>query len=116
MIMKVKVLMLFLSIFLYSCSSSITVSNIEEDLIGRRMMVSGNGWTFSKSEPRNITILKEGYQGEKATIIIHIDTWERNRDGDKYSGKIRLKYENINDGWDLMDIESLTFAKEGTYD
>ncbi len=107
-----SLLILLSVVFLTSCKPNISVKDIEKDIVGRRMGKWYNGWTFAKNEPRSIKILKAGYNEDEATIIIHLSTRNGGPSGEKYSGKIRLKYNWISPGWDLIKIENISFGEE----
>lgn len=65
-------------------------------------------WEFEKDEPRTISLVEEEYEGDKATIIIDMQT-----EGSEstMAGKLRLHYEWIADEWNLVRVENLTFKE-----
>lgn len=90
----------------FSSYSKITTEVIYQKIIGKSVGEGFRVWTFSKNEPRNITVIKSDYDGDNATIIIDIKTRSRRS---KAGGKVRLNFEWIADEWYIIKIDNLTF-------
>jgi hypothetical protein len=61
------------------------------------------GMVFDNTNIRGIKILDTKIKGNKAQLVIHMDTVS------SYSGKLRLHYELIAGEWTLLQIENLDF-------
>lgn len=97
----------------------ITEQEIATDIVGRRTGEYPLAWTFAKDEPKEIQLLQSDYSGDKATIVIHMNTetaqtapqiWLK-ESKEKMAGKLRLHYEWVADQWTLVRVESLDFKK-----
>ncbi len=102
---------------LIGCSShpKITLEAIQKDIVGKSTDEGIKSWLFSQNEPREISIVEEKYDGNKAAIIIDMKTKDLPGKGwfapatTHMAGKLRLNYEWIAKEWNLVRIENLTF-------
>jgi len=77
----------------------VTADQVEKDLVGKIV----GGWIFQKTEWRDIDIMESEYDGDKAKIIVNIDTI-RNK-----SGSLKLRYKRTGGGWKLYRIFNIDF-------
>ncbi len=77
----------------------ITVEKIEADITGR---IVGT-WIFQPKEWREIDIAESKYKGDKARIIIDLDTI-RNK-----GGQLKMIYKWIEGKWELSRIINMSF-------
>ena len=100
---------------LTGCSShpEITLENIQKDIVGKKAGEDLLAWTFAEDEPREISIVENKYEGDKATIIIDMKTQSAPAVliKSKMAGMLRLHYEWIANKWNLIRVENLTFKK-----
>lgn len=70
-------------------------------------------WEFGENEPRQIVVVEQRYDGDKAAIVIDMHTeGTQHFDKVKMAGKLRLHYERIANEWNLVRVENLTFAQQ----
>jgi hypothetical protein len=111
---KLSLLWILLAALLIGCTShpKITVEDIENDIRGRNTGEGLMSWRFESNEPRTITIINSKYEGDKATLIVNIDT--KSAPGSfirrTASGRLRLHYEWISDDWALTKVENIGFT------
>lgn len=104
---------LALVLIISGCGShpEITVPDIEKNIVGRDTGEGLAAWKFDANEPRDITIIESKYKGDKATLIVNINT--RSAPGSflraTANGKLRLHYEWITNEWTLVKVENLDF-------
>lgn len=98
---------------LTGCSShpKITLEAIQKDIVEKDTDEGFMSWTFHKNEPREISIAKSKYEGDKAEIIIDIKTERTAIFRVQMAGKLRLHYEWISKEWNLIRVENLTFKE-----
>lgn len=104
------------SIILFSgCNShpKITENKIQTDIVGAHVNLGSlDDWRFAENEPRIIIIIESKYDGNKATVIINMETSGRSIMGMVHmKGKLRLNYEWIAKEWNLIRVDSLTFRR-----
>ncbi|MCA1629307.1 MAG: hypothetical protein LC785_08640 [Acidobacteria bacterium] len=102
----------------------ITLESIREDLNGewvdgRVPAADGKsqprGWAFDHSEPKQIEIVEQKIEGDRATFLINMQTrtGPRSRDPISLSGQLRLHYE-LESGlvfrkWEIVRVENVSF-------
>jgi len=77
----------------------VTAERVERDLAGK---IVGT-WIFQKSEWRDIDILEADYAGDKARIVVNVDTI-RNK-----TGRLRLRYRWVDGRWKIYRIFNIDF-------
>jgi hypothetical protein len=73
------------------------------------------GWAFDQSEPKQIEIVEQKIEGDRATFLINMQTRSapRARDPISLSGQLRLHYE-LESGlvfrkWEIVRVENVSF-------
>jgi hypothetical protein len=88
--------------------------DIERTISGRavpdKSMPMIAGWIFSSGEPRVFNILEQVQSQDNNAVIIEMDTSTKNGRS-RMSGRLRLHYEWIVDGWNLNMIENISFSQ-----
>ncbi|HVG28244.1 MAG TPA: hypothetical protein VM864_00850 [Pyrinomonadaceae bacterium] len=102
----------------------ITLETIRRDINGR--WVDGRvpaadgksqprGWAFDHEEPKQIEIVEQKIEGDRATFLINMQTRTapRSRDPISLSGQLRLHYE-LQSGlvfrtWEIVRVENVSF-------
>lgn len=75
---------------------------IDADLVGE--CVGGIlGWCFEKGEYREIEVLETKIDGNRARVIIHVQTIN------EHSGKLVAEYRKVAGKWEMKDVESIDF-------
>ena len=103
----------------------ITLENIREDINGQRVNVppedgatKPSSWRFFLKEPKEIEILEKQLAGDKATLVIDLQTRtspraEQQGITKKLAGKLRLHYELksyfVVRKWEIVRIENISF-------
>jgi hypothetical protein len=98
--------------------------NIREDINGKWVKVPAadgkskplDPWVFDPSEPKQIEIVEQKIEGDRATFLVNMQTrtTPRSRNPVSLSGQLRLHYE-LQSGlvlrsWEIADVENVSFT------
>ena len=96
----------------WGCGSrpAITLEKIKQDIIGDKTGydIIRDSWTIAQTELKQITIVESNNEGDKANILVDIETADGTEKG---AGRLRLHYNWSNDKWSLRKVENLTFRQ-----
>jgi hypothetical protein len=98
--------------FLSGCSSrpEITLEKIKKDIVGNKTGydIIRDSWTVAQEELGQLTIVEATNEGDKANILVDIETAGGSENG---AGRLRVHYNWSDNKWSLGKVENLTFKQ-----
>mgnify|MGYP006299893973 CR=1 FL=1 len=96
-----------------------TPERIARDIIGHSVQIRDvdnrkpwSPWTFEADEPKDVDVVDTQVNGSRATVTIELATHDNLDTGEQttyVSGRLRLRYERGNEGWQLRSIDNVSF-------
>jgi hypothetical protein len=88
---------------------SVTPQQIEASIIGKVVGQGFGKWQFEAKEPREITIVEEKQESDKAKVLIGIKTNSVGWSTSACAGRLMLTFEWMADEWNLITVENVSF-------